>query len=210
MQMNTEVAEVVTTNVDGLIEKYAQEFFDFCKKTIESQLNMGRVIYECSTNLSNENDFSKFCEMIGIDKHSSTLRKYKAIGKHFDFLYSNRDKLPSNWTTLYEIARLDEERIESLMTRGLLSHKTTGAELKTVISSEKTKNITQPTNDDSDIIEGEVVQNGTDEEVFCTLFIGAAVSDNQELVLELIKLTDDAKSLGVKCVITDKFTSQVS
>jgi hypothetical protein len=208
--MNAVVATQDTTNIDELIARYAQEFYHYCKKTVENHLNPGRVIYECSVNVSNETDFERFCELVGIDKDSSTLRKYKIIGKHFVALDSHRDKLPINWTTLYDLARLGNEKIEMLISSGLVNSNTTGAELRALAKNKTGSNLPQLIEDESDVIEGEIVQNGTTEEMLCSIFINPEILENQDCILVLIKCLDGIKALGANCKLTDKFSNLVA
>lgn len=101
-----------------LIPELATRFHTFAAKTVEGILEMGRVVSEASK--LKKSEFVKFCELVELDGKNSTIHKLKMIGEKYDFLLAHSSRLPSNWTTVYEIARLTEEQITSLIDCGVL------------------------------------------------------------------------------------------
>jgi len=103
---------------DEFITKYQKS----TKGAIEQILNMGESVlevYELSKcgNL-NEYDLNYFCMNVGINKKSSTFRKYKAIGENADKFRECMDKLPSTFSVLYELATLEADLFEKIVING--------------------------------------------------------------------------------------------
>jgi len=103
---------------DEFIQRYQQS----TKNAIEQILKMGEIVlelYELSKDgLLNEHDLNYFCMNVGIDEKGSTFRKYKAIGENADRFREHLDKLPSAFSTLYEIATLDAITFEKIFING--------------------------------------------------------------------------------------------
>ena len=106
------------TVTDEFIQRYQQS----TKNAIEQILKMGETVlelYELSKDgILNEHDLNYFCMNVGIDEKGSTFRKYKAIGENADRFREHLDKLPSAFSTLYEIATLDAITFEKIFIKG--------------------------------------------------------------------------------------------
>ena len=106
------------TVTDEFIQRYQQS----TKNAIEQILKMGEIVlevYELSKDeILNEHDLNYFCMNVGIDEKGSTFRKYKAIGENADRFREHLDKLPSAFSTLYEIATLDAITFEKIFING--------------------------------------------------------------------------------------------
>jgi hypothetical protein len=70
------------------------------------------------TDQIDEADLDYFCASVGLDKSSSTFRKYVCIGKRYDMFKQYIKHLPSSYTTLYEITTAPPELFESVMKSG--------------------------------------------------------------------------------------------
>lgn len=127
VQNGTEILEA------NFPEKMAKRFRSYARKTSESFLEMARVVEEMKR-VTNKHDFDMFCSLIGFESDSPTIRKFNVIGKNYHTLIAYTDKLPANWTTLYEIARIDPDVIEARIEEGVITPITTCAELKKLIS----------------------------------------------------------------------------
>ena len=117
--MNTSIVGglnlVVESNeISILVEK----FNSFARKTAEGVLEMGKVVYQAKR--LKESEFHRFCEIVGMSGSSSTVQKLIKIGEKYEFLIGHAEKLPANWTTVYELARLTEDKIEDLIDRGVI------------------------------------------------------------------------------------------
>ena len=118
---------VDTKEVIVLVEK----FNAFARKTAEGVLEMGKVV--CEAKKLKESEFHKFCEIVGMSGSSSTVQKLLKIGEKYEFLIGHAEKIPANWTTVYELAKLTEEKIEELIDRGVLSTSLLAAELNAAL-----------------------------------------------------------------------------
>jgi hypothetical protein len=116
-----------TSNISNLnlvvnskeITVLVEKFNSFARKTAEGVLEMAKVVYEAKK--LKESEFHKFCEIVGMSGSSSTVLKLIKIGEKYEFLIGHAEKLPANWTTVYELSKLTEEKIEELIDRGVLN-----------------------------------------------------------------------------------------
>lgn len=113
-----------TTNVIDFVN----EFRGYARKTVEGTLEMSRVVRD-ARNLKGKKDFGDFCELIGFEKRSSTIKKLQCIGKKYEFLKEIKGDLPSNWTTLYQISRIENEQITDLIQSKVIHPNMTGKEI---------------------------------------------------------------------------------
>jgi hypothetical protein len=100
----------------------AKRFRLFSRKTAEGILEMGRAVNEARQLKPSE--FYRFCELIDIKAQSATIKKLAVIGMKYAYLMTHADKLPSNWTTVYAVARLGEDEIQKLIDQGVLNNLT--------------------------------------------------------------------------------------
>jgi len=122
---------VETNEINVLVEKYN----NFARKTALGVLEMAKVVFDARK--LKDSEFYRFCEIVGMEGSSATVQKLIAIGKKYDYLIGHSEKLPPNWTTVYEIAKLTEEQIESLIDRGVLTASMIAADLKEALGVEK-------------------------------------------------------------------------
>ena len=119
--VNNEVNKAVNNAVNNAVKKdvldYVDQFAIHTKNTASSYLEMCDVVFKASEAL-NQKDFELFCVAahIGVAKAS----KLKLIGKRYETLKQYVDTLPVNWTTLYKLTHLDDERIGELAEEGKL------------------------------------------------------------------------------------------
>jgi hypothetical protein len=83
-----------------------------------------------------KNGFEEFCEKVKCKPSSSTTRKYLKIGTEADWLLPIADRLPSDWTTIYEVAVLGQAKAEELVSRGILNPQATAKALKAATIAE--------------------------------------------------------------------------
>ena len=106
----------------AVTDEFIQRYQHSTKNAIEQILKMGKIVlelYELSKDgILNEHDLKYFCMNVGIDEKGSTFRKYKAIGENADRFREHLDKLPSAFSTLYEIATLDAITFEKIFING--------------------------------------------------------------------------------------------
>ncbi len=126
----TELNKPVITNPEVI--GYANTFKSFFIKTAENVLEMARVVSTAKVKLGN-NQFREFSYLIGFDPNSSTLKKLLAIGKNYDVLSKNITALPANWTTLYEISQLPEDKFIAAIDKGVINPNVLGRDVKALI-----------------------------------------------------------------------------
>jgi hypothetical protein len=83
-----------------------------------------------------KNGFEEFCEKVKCKPSSSTTRKYLKIGTEADWLLPIADRLPADWTTIYEVAVLGQTKAEELVSRGILNPQATAKELKAATTAD--------------------------------------------------------------------------
>lgn len=121
---------VETKEIMVLVEK----FNTFARKTAEGVLEMAKVV--CEAKKLKDSEFYKFCEIVGMDGSSSTVTKLIKIGQKYEYLIGHAEKLPANWTTVYELAKLTEEQIEGLIDRGVISTSLIAADLNAALGKQ--------------------------------------------------------------------------
>jgi hypothetical protein len=119
-----EIINKVNVSKTVLISKnvvdYAEKFKGFAMKTAESVIQMGKVVHDAKNTLTKE-DFEVFCQEVGYDSGSSTIRKLKTIGEKYEILLGRSQSLPSTWTTMYHVARLTAEQIDEKINEGVIT-----------------------------------------------------------------------------------------
>lgn len=103
------------------------EFRSFFKKSVVDVLEMGRVVQRVKK--TRPTQFDSFCKAIGFASKSSSIKKLKRIGDKFDLLMKFAKSLPANWTSLYQITKLESERIDELIQSGAIHSQVRGAEI---------------------------------------------------------------------------------
>lgn len=116
--------------VKTLIEKYLSD----ARSTVEHTLNMSETVlamHEKTRNgLLKETDLDFFCLSVGLDKKGSTFRKFICIGAYADKFRQIIDRLPSAYTTLYEITTLEPEKFEWMLAHDMVKPNLTLKEVK--------------------------------------------------------------------------------
>lgn len=108
---------------------YAESFKTYFIKTAENILEMANVVFTAKTKLG-DNQFREFSYLIGFDPSSSTIKKLQKIGKNYGVLSKNITSLPANWTTLYEIAQLPEDKFNTAIDAGVINPNVMGKDVK--------------------------------------------------------------------------------
>jgi len=95
------------------VSEYAARFTAGAHKSAEGVLDMAWAVVKAKG--LGEADFQSFCDAVGFEAKSSTIRKLSVIGRKHEFLLSKVEALPSNWTTIYHISRLAKDKIEEFI-----------------------------------------------------------------------------------------------
>lgn len=191
--MNTNVSSVTNEEVvSASVVKLVSDFRGFVSKTAQGILEMARVVYDAKK-LGKE-EFEVFCDEIGYQASSSTIRKLNSIGKKYAFLQSHKNALPSNWTTLYQISRLTEEVIKSKIEEGVISPTLNGKGVAVALGL-------------NDQTAKKSVPNGTAPELTFSVKFDSLPSDKlkKEILALLAKLETTAKATITKSASLEKF-----
>jgi hypothetical protein len=132
-----------------LVQVYVEQFKSFSRKSAISVIEMGKTVVQAKV-LPDEKDYEQFCLGIRFDKKSKALFKLESIGKKADVLIRYADLLPSNWTTLYILSRLDEAEISSLAEQGKLQVCMLGSEAQQHVDIIKGKLASSKRNQNAD------------------------------------------------------------
>lgn len=192
----TELNKPVITNPEVI--GYANTFKSFFIKTAENVLEMARVVSNAKTKLGS-NQFREFSYLIGFDPSSSTLKKLQAIGKNYDVLSKNITALPANWTTLYEIAQLPEDKFIAAVDKGVINPNVMGRDVKA---------LTEPAN--SSKSGASKVPSGTKEDTTSgyRLTVRLSSSPDKKTVDKLRKIIAECKTIKsaeVECSSLEEF-----
>ncbi len=143
--------ESANTNITSIqknqatIEQYVVEFQSFARKTAESIICMAEVVFKAKQELRKldskgdkaHEHFSRFCEAIGYNKKTSTIRKLEQIGEMAGMLKSHADKLPNTWTTLYTLSQLGGNVLEQMIDQGHVAASITAKEATALLAAQR-------------------------------------------------------------------------
>lgn len=124
--------EIVSSNVAHYVNRYRR----FAAQTVENILLLGQTVLEASNSLVGS-EIQEFCAQVNIKHGGSTFRKMLLIGQKAEQLQLVADRLPSSWTTVYEIAKLEENKFAALKDSNVLSATATMKEINEVVGEDK-------------------------------------------------------------------------
>jgi hypothetical protein len=185
---NTNTTLLEPQEVTFLVEK----FQSYARKTAESILEMAKVVIEAKK-LDSEG-FGSFCNEIGFNPKSSTIRKFIQIGDKYELLISRSNKLPTNWTTIYEISKLTSDQIIELIENGKINQVVLGSTIKQL---NNTKTDKEEIRNEANVHEKKSeVPNGTPQGLSFTAEIKEIGSLINQVKLKI--LISDLESLKIK------------
>ena len=127
---------------DSLLRVLTTQYKSAAKKGCEATLEMAGIIVRAHNELDG-NLIPTFYERIGLAPDGSKARKLKRIGelaKNSARLQPYLEKLPSAWTTLYELTKLEADQFQRIMDFDAAHPLATWDELKAVLGrDDKTK-----------------------------------------------------------------------
>ena len=156
-----------------------------------------KEVYELSKSGElNVYDLNYFCMNVGISQKSSTFRKYKAIGENADKFRLYMDRLPSAFSTLYEIATLDADTFEEIFING---YNCQGLTLKQIKHLAK-KNNPVPTKNNSKTSNPNYVSPASMKKLFKVMnrfpvYIPSTITESK--LNEVIKVFEDLQKNGL-------------
>jgi hypothetical protein len=123
MPPNNDVAEfnrelyAIQPDAGGDVSSYASRIKHSLGKSIEAILETAEIVAEARAHLDHPR-FGKLAEELGTSR--GTLSKFVTIHSQRDRFDACRDTLPSAWTVMYRLSKLDDEQFGSLAASGQL------------------------------------------------------------------------------------------
>ena len=127
---------IVISHVITQREHFVSQYSNFAVKTAQSTVEMCRVVHEAKVNLLKD-EFLAFCGDIGHKSEDATIRKYLAIGSHYNKLIQHTNLLPSSWTSIYAITQIPSEVFDALVSTGNSMANLKGAQIKLLKDTSK-------------------------------------------------------------------------
>jgi len=123
--MNVSIAPPVPIAVqDGTGPNSVSDFVDRFKRVsrhgVENTIRLATILVEAEAGLSTA-EFETFCNDVLIKRGKSEHKKFRTIGKNAARFEQHMDKLPNNWTTIYDLAKMDSTQFDKLVAEGRLS-----------------------------------------------------------------------------------------
>jgi hypothetical protein len=108
------------TDVWDLINRYRH----WSKKSAEAIIEKASAFFDAE-NLSDDDEREIFYREVGYSRDDSTSKKYRKIGSRRSRLMAYLDILPDDWTTIYELAKLEDDQFQKLVDDNVLHPKIT-------------------------------------------------------------------------------------
>jgi hypothetical protein len=109
-----------STSLENLtVDDLVREWRAFAKKSSENVLGLASTILRAEDEFGRR-DCERFYAEVKLDPKGSTARKLRVIGQSLPKLQPFLNVIPNTWTTLYELARLEEEDFRTVVDSGVL------------------------------------------------------------------------------------------
>jgi hypothetical protein len=112
---------------------YVNRYRSFAKATAESIIGLAMTVVEAQSKLDSIN-FALFLDVVGLKKDGSTYQKMMTIGKNASRFEPMIDRLPSAWTTIYTLAKLEPNEFVTVANSNVLNPLVTAKEISSVLS----------------------------------------------------------------------------
>ena len=119
---------IESTGIEDRLAELAKKYLLCNKKSVEQTLAKAEVIVQAEDEIGKKH-LQNFYAAIGESPKGSTIKKLRKIGEKSQRFKPYMDRLPDNWTTLYYLAILPEDKYLSLATGGILTPTATWKEL---------------------------------------------------------------------------------
>jgi hypothetical protein len=145
--------QLTTCTNQSITDQFVQRYQKYTQNALENILCMGEAVFEIyhkvKSNELDNSDLEYFCQSVHLNPKSSTFRKYKAIGENAQKFRDHLNVMPNSFSVLYELATLDGDIFEVLISDNQIHNKLTLADIKRLTStspnSAKVKNVNQLT-----------------------------------------------------------------
>ena len=134
--------EILTPAVQSYLDRYHTAL----RKTAQSVLDVAATVLEAKEELT-QPEFAQFLQEVGFDEKSSTYKKFVAIARKKELLEHHVDALPTAWTTIYQLAKLDADQFEQVANSGQLNPLMSANQITTIISGGAAANCNRPASD---------------------------------------------------------------
>jgi hypothetical protein len=101
------------------ISELVNRYHSIGKRSVRSILDMGILFFQAHEELEKA-ELEEFYQEINLPPKGSTGKKYKAIGAKASLLEAHIDLLPNDWTTIYELTKLEKDQFDRLVQDNLL------------------------------------------------------------------------------------------
>ena len=115
MKTTISIAPEVSSRIEDLVTRY----YGFGKAGTKGILGLAEIVCQAHEEFGDKY-LTIFYERIKVEPNGSTCRKLKKIGSRKARFKQVLDKLPNSWTTLYELARLDDHEFRQLVDDDML------------------------------------------------------------------------------------------
>jgi regulator of sigma D len=118
----------------SLTEQYIHQFQYSSRTAIEHILSMGEAVLgvykKSKSGELNDSDLDYFCQSVGLDHKSPMFRKYKQIGENASEFRKHINKMPSAFSTVYELTTLDSDTFYAVLSHTQFSNSSTLEQIK--------------------------------------------------------------------------------
>ena len=139
---NTIITAQGATTPANSIADYVTQYRHYARKTVENIILLGKTVYEADKFLS-QNDFKAFCSEVNLDSDGPTYRKLRIIGKMSERFNDHIDMMPNSWTTVYELAKINDDAFAKLVDGNVLSKDITSKEIKEALDAKESVKISK-------------------------------------------------------------------
>ncbi len=137
MKTNVINSTYQNTMDNGLVSALARTFTSHFQKSAKNILEMSKVAHEAKTKLT-KSQFREFAFQIGFSESSATLKKLQVIGEKYELFTKNVNYLPPNWTSLYLLTQLADDKFSYAIDKGLITQDLKGKEIRDLLGKTQT------------------------------------------------------------------------
>jgi hypothetical protein len=116
--------------INQSISNYQKQTKNIVEKTLMMCETVNLIHQKVKKGDLKECDLDYFCNSVGLDKNSSTFRKFICISRNSDTFRKYIDKVPSAISVLYEITTLDPDTFEMMVKNNVVHQFITLSEVK--------------------------------------------------------------------------------
>lgn len=126
--LNGTTATIFNPAVNDLVGRYRS----FAKSSASSLLGLAKTLVEAKGTLE-PIDFQLFCKEVALEPNGPVYKKIMAIGAKASRFEPVLERLPSAWTTIYDLSKLPPQEFEMLEKANALSPSMTAKDLRSAL-----------------------------------------------------------------------------